>query len=123
MKKLWEFLIFCAVLFAGAACGEAAFVPSRGASPNAGRIITAEAAKSLPDDSKVVLQGSIESHIRKDYYVFRDGTGSVTVEIDDDIWRGLIVSPEDTVRVHGEVDRDFGSMKIEVDYIEIVKTP
>ena len=121
MRKILLSAALCAFLSVSASCGEAAFVPSHGA--GAGGVVSAEAAKELPDDVKVVLRGNIVKHIRRDYYEFRDESGSLTVEIDDDIWRGLIVSPEDRVEIRGEVDRDFNSMKIEADYIEILKTP
>ena len=119
MRKIFLLVALCALLSVSASCGEAAFAPSHGT----GGFVSAEAAKELPDDAQVVLRGAVVRHIRKDYYEFRDETGSVTVEIDDDIWRGLIVRPEDRVEIRGEVDRDFGSMKIEADYIEILKAP
>ena len=121
MKKtlLWAIVGVCCLI--SAAGGEAAFVPSRGAVPETQNAITTEAAKSLPDDTKVVLRGTIQKHLRKDYYEFRDESGTVTVEIDDDDWHGLIVSPDDRVELRGEVDRDFNSMKIEVEFIEILK--
>jgi uncharacterized protein (TIGR00156 family) len=73
--------------------------------------------EALPDDAKVVLQGYILSHIRSDHYLFQDDTGSITVEIDNDNWRGLTVSPADRVEIHGEVDRDLLTLEIEVEYI------
>ena len=97
--------------------GEAAFVPHPGEAPYR-EIVTAEMAKTLPDDVDVTLQGNIVSHIRKEYYVFRDDTGTITVEIDDDVWRGLVVGPDDKVEIGGEIDRDFNSLKVEADYVK-----
>ena len=55
-------------------------------------------------------------------YVFKDDTGSIVVEIDDDDWGGLDVSPKDKVEIRGEVDTHM--MKptdIDVDTVQLVK--
>ena len=48
----------------------------------------------------------------------KDGKSySVTVEIDNDDWRGVSVSEKDTVEIRGEVDKDFMNFEIDVDSI------
>jgi uncharacterized protein (TIGR00156 family) len=119
MAKLWRLAERTLLLALAAGVGfgaEAAFVPNEGQQP-AERINTVEETKALPDDTHVILQGYIVNHVRSDHYTFQDDTGSVTVEIDDEEWRGLIVSPGDRVEIRGEVDRDFLTMEIEVEYI------
>lgn len=49
--------------------------------------------------------------------MFTDKTGSVTVEIDNEDWRGLSVNEKDTVELRGEVDKDFTSFEIGVDSV------
>ncbi|MDR1311942.1 MAG: NirD/YgiW/YdeI family stress tolerance protein, partial [Burkholderiaceae bacterium] len=44
-------------------------------------VVTVEQSKSMPDDSHVTLHGNIVQHLGKDKYLFRDATGSITVEI------------------------------------------
>ncbi len=66
--------------------------------------ISVKDAISLKDDANVILEGSIVKHLRGDKYLFKDSTGEVVVEIDDKDWRGVQVSPEDTVIIYGEVD-------------------
>ncbi|MBQ2016909.1 MAG: NirD/YgiW/YdeI family stress tolerance protein, partial [Alphaproteobacteria bacterium] len=51
-------------------------------------------------------------------YLFEDATGSITVEIDDDEWRGQTVTPADTVKLYGEVDRGIFKTEIEIDRVE-----
>ncbi len=80
----------------------------------------AEALK-MGDDTAVVLEGKIEQSLGGERYMFSDNTGSVTVEIDDDDWRGLTVTPNDTVVIRGEVDKDFFKTEIDVDAIELKK--
>ena len=40
------------------------------------------------------------------------------MEIDDDEWRGQTVTPSDTVKLRGEVDRGIFKTEVEVDYVE-----
>lgn len=115
------FLLLLALCLSTTCGAEAAFVPDSKGSP-AGKITTVEEAKTLPDDTPVVLRGYIVQHVRSDHYTFQDDTGSITVEIDDDEWNGVIVGPADRVEIHGEVDRDLMSLEIEVEYIRKLDT-
>lgn len=84
-------------------------------------VITVMDAKNLRDDTRVVLRGNIVRSLGDEKYAFRDASGEITVEIDDDIWHGQMVSPKDPVEIRGEIDRDFrlsgDSVEIEVDQI------
>ena len=77
-------------------------------------ITTVKEAQGMPDDAVVTLRGNIVRYLGKDLYVFKDSTGTVNVDVDDDIWRGQDVSPEDTVEITGEVDKDWLSLEIDV---------
>ncbi len=79
--------------------------------------VSVQEAKDLGDDAPVILTGKIEKSLGGEKYLFTDSTGSVTVEIDNDDWRGLTVSEKDTVEIRGEVDKDFTSFEIDVDSI------
>ena len=78
-------------------------------------------ALKLNDDTPVVLIGQIEKSLGGEKYLFKDATGSVTVEIDNEDWRGVNVTPKDTIVIQGEVDKDFFKTKIDVDSISIKK--
>lgn len=75
---------------------------------------TVEQAKSMRDDSWVILEGNITRKVGDELYEFRDRTGSINVDIDDKDWRGLTVNPQDRVRIEGEVDKDWNSVEIDV---------
>ena len=60
---------------------------------------TVEKAKTFKDDMPVVLEGNI-------------------IEIDHNDWRGVQVSPKDTVTINGEVDKDWMSIEIDVDSVK-----
>jgi uncharacterized protein (TIGR00156 family) len=80
-------------------------------------VIGAAQVKEMRDDANVSLRGNVIQHLGGDDYLFRDSTGTVQVEIDHDKWGGLKVSPEDVVTLHGEVDKDFFSTKVDVDRV------
>ena len=88
--------------------------------PGLSSTTVAEALK-MGDDTAVVLEGKIEKSLGKEQYMFSDATGSVTVEIDNDDWRGMTVTPNDTVVLRGEVEKDFFKTEIDVDAIELKK--
>ena len=67
-------------------------------------VITIEEAQNLGDEK----------------YTFQDKTGSVTIEIDDDDWDGVDVTPADLVEIQGEVDKGWTSFEIDVDTISKV---
>ena len=82
-----------------------------GAAPG---LVTVKEATSLRDDTRVSLKGSIIKSLGDEDYIFRDATGTIEVEIDDDIWQGRTVNPEDVILIEGEVDRDGRHVSIDV---------
>lgn len=73
------------------------------------------------DDTPVTLTGHITAAVGHEMYAFRDQTGTINVEIDDDIWHGLQVTPQTKVMIHGEIDRELNSVKVDVDFIRLAK--
>ncbi len=86
-----------------------------------GTVTTAEKAKTFSDDAWVTLRGKIEQRIGGDRYVFRDASGTVNVDIDDKRWNGQTITPQDTVEIQGEVDKDWNSVEIDVKQINKMK--
>ena len=79
----------------------------------------AEALK-LSDEAYVTLTGKIVNSLGDEKYTFRDETGDVVVEIDDEDWRGIKVTPENTITINGEVDKEmFEPTKIDVDSFSV----
>ena len=122
MKKILG-LLSLAVLFANpvsadCGCGQAkcreVMIEKGGFVGEALKPISIEEAKKLPDESLVMLQGKITKRISNDEYEFSDGKHKTVVEIDDDDWNGVKVSPKNKVEIEGETDKDLTSFKIEV---------
>ena len=82
---------------------------------------TVAEALGYSDDTPVVLVGKIERSLGDEKYLFKDSSGTVTVDIDNDDWRGITVTPNDTVVIEGEVDKDFFKTQIDVDTVRLKK--
>ena len=82
-------------------------------------IATVQQVAKMKDETGVTLTGQITKHIKSDHYEFKDRSGTISLEIDDDLWRAAGLKVGDHVRVVGEVDThrykptDIEAVKIE----------
>lgn len=83
------------------------------------QISTVKDAMGMPDDTMVSLQGKIQKRLKKDKYQFQDNTGSIVVEIDKDVWRGQTVTPNDTIMIDGEIDKDDDRTIVDVERLMV----
>lgn len=82
---------------------------------------TVKQALTMKDDTKVQLRGHVVKSVGDEKYQFRDNTGVMTVDIDDDLWQGKPISANTTVTILGEVDIDYKPAKrVEID-VDAVK--
>ena len=82
---------------------------------------TVKQALTLKDDTKVQLRGHVVKAIGDEKYQFRDQTGTITVDIDDDLWNGKAISATKLITISGEVDVDYQPTKrVEID-VDAVK--
>ena len=87
-----------------------------------GRTSTVEDARNVRIDTYVTVTGNIVSHLRENYYTFRDSTGDIRVEIESRVWRNREVGPDATVRLLAEVDRNAaGTVYLWVKSLEILQ--
>lgn len=82
-------------------------------------IVSVLQAKKLGSSVYVKLKGKIVSKIGKEMYLFKDNTGTVKIEIDDDDWKGVKAGPKDTVIIEGELEREQGGVIVDVDRVEL----
>lgn len=87
--------------------------------PDDTRRVTAAEAAALPDDTRVVVVGSIVRALGDEEYEFRDDTGVLRVEIDDDDWDGLRVTPGDRLALEGEIEQDSDGPELDVDEVRL----
>lgn len=79
-------------------------------------------AHKLNEDTPVTLKGKIEKSLGGDKYQFNDGTGIIVIEIDDDEWEGLIVTPNNIIEITGEIDKNMMSAPtVDVESITIIE--
>ncbi|MEG0488983.1 MAG: NirD/YgiW/YdeI family stress tolerance protein [Acinetobacter sp.] len=79
-------------------------------------LTTVKQALMLKDNSKVQLRGHVVKATGDEKYQFRDSTGTITVDIDDELWQGKPISANTTVTLIGEVDIDYKPAKrVEID--------
>jgi uncharacterized protein (TIGR00156 family) len=81
-------------------------------------IVTVKQVNEMRNDVPVTVKGKILQRMGDEKYLFEDSTGAITVEIDDDDWRGQTITPSDSVKLRGEVDRGIFKTEIDVDYVE-----
>ncbi|MEN8291896.1 NirD/YgiW/YdeI family stress tolerance protein [Acinetobacter radioresistens] len=85
------------------------------------KVTVAQAIKAK-DETAVTLTGKITRHIKSDHYEFKDSTGTINVEIDDDLATPSQLKPSTKVRIMGEVDTHrYKPTDIDVAKIEILR--
>lgn len=86
-------------------------------------VITVKQALDSKNDTPVLLTGNITGRLAgsDDKFIFKDATGEITVDIDKDIFMGRTVSPENTVKLSGKIDKDLMKpIKVDVKVLEII---
>ncbi len=68
----------------------------------------------MRDNAIVSLDGFITGHLREEYYLFRDDSGEIAIEIEPNIWDEKYMGSDTEIRIHGEVERESGFVYIEV---------
>ncbi len=117
MKKLFVTTAFATALVLGGATN--AQTPAGGFDGPGIQQSTVKQVLELKDDTPVTVTGHIVRSLGDEKYEFTDGTATITVEIDNDDWHGMTVTPTDTVTLMGEVDKSLiDKAEIDVDRIE-----
>ena len=90
--------------------------------PGAQPVTTVAAASEAADDTPVQLQGFVTKKINNDdKYEFKDDTGTITVEIDNEDLPATPFNDKTKVKLTGEVEKNLMSREVDVDVVEIVK--
>ncbi len=89
---------------------------------NPQEIISVSEIAELKDGDYVIMQGNILEKTGDETYNFKDNTGTIILEIDDDSWADITVTPNDIVIIEGEVDKNMMNPTIiEVEEIRFAK--
>ena len=74
------------------------------------------------DEMEFVFQGKIINQIDNDTYTFSDGVDSIMIDLDESLFNGRDVSPQDTVVLYGEADYEEVGLYFDVDQLELAGT-
>lgn len=114
MSRLAVFL-FAGILFGLAQNAAGQFVS------DSASVLTVATVKQMNDNAWFTLEGHIVKQVREEKYIFRDQSGEIEVEIDNDKWKGRKVDPSTKIRIAGKVEKEWlRSMEVEVKRIELV---
>jgi len=80
-------------------------------------LLTVQQALEMRDDARVSVKGNIVGSLGDEAYTFKDATGTIEVDIDNEVWRGQTIAPEDVVVISGEVDKEWNHASIDVSSI------
>ena len=83
-------------------------------------VMTVSEALKLNDDAPVKLSGKIEKSLGNEKYLFKDATGSITIEIDNEDWNGVNATPDTEIVITGEIDKDMlRDAEVDVDMVTL----
>ncbi|UVE18057.1 NirD/YgiW/YdeI family stress tolerance protein [Pseudomonas sp. LS44] len=111
-------LLFVPLFSASAMAATGGGYTGPGATP---QVTTVAGALDAADDTPVALTGQIVKRLKGDKYEFKDATGTIQVEIDDDEWPAQSISESAKVKLTGEVERELTGREVDVDILELVK--
>ncbi len=90
--------------------------------PGAPNVKTVAEAEKAAEDTRVTLTGRITAKVRSESYRFKDDTGELEAEIEEELWQGRKLTPDMPIRISGVVDREPWGVTVEVDSLEIIPT-
>lgn len=61
--------------------------------------------------AQAALQGNITYALGNDRYLFRDHSGEIIIEITQDRWQGMFVSPADSIEISGGLNRTGNNLQ------------
>ncbi|GAL31434.1 hypothetical protein JCM19239_240 [Vibrio variabilis] len=118
MKKV----IIATALILTSGFAAAKSMPAQGGfnGPTLGAQTTVAQALEAKDDTAVQITGNITHSLGDEKYQFTDGQNTIIIEVENEDWRGVEVSPTDTVIISGKVDKDtFEDTKLDIKRVAI----
>lgn len=76
--------------------------------------------KNMADDTMVYIQGYLIQNLGNEMYTFQDDSGTLTVEIDDDLMNNNMYSPTALVWIAAEVDKQGDIVSLDAEEIQFL---
>ena len=108
MKKLLFVCLFCLICvnsFAGNVNTSNFFIDNTNTN-----VITIKKAKKLNDKDTVTLEGYIVKQIDDDEFIFRDNSGEIKIDINDNVmiqFANARITPNTLIRIQGSLDKEM----------------
>ena len=67
----------------------------------------------------MILEGNIQSQISAEHYLLGDYSGIVEVKIPAELWGKKIITPNDTIRIEGGMEKDRHAIVVTLSLIHI----
>lgn len=83
-------------------------------------VVSAQAALAAADNTPVALTGKIVRQLDDDEFIFRDASGEIKIEVEDEAWKGQNITPNDKITIQGKVDTN-GARPSEIEVYQIKK--
>lgn len=80
------------------------------------------AVQNMPEDATVYIQGYLIQNLGNEMYTFQDDSGTITVEIDEDLMAPSATSPNTLVWIAAEVNKDGDVTSLEAEEIQFLPT-
>ena len=115
MRKILSSFFFFVALAVGSVAALATGPASQGGYSGPGpAVMSVQDVLTMRDNAPVVMRGHIVQHLGKDKYLFRDASGTIRVDIGSDRWPTQAINPNNLIELHGDVDKDWNSVEVEV---------
>lgn len=102
-------------------CGAFAANAASSASDNSNKPISQVSdVQNMADDTTVYVQGYLIQNLGNEMYTFKDDSGTLTVEIDDDLMDANMYSPTTLVWIAAEVDKQGDVVALEAEEIQFI---
>ncbi|MBQ9271155.1 MAG: NirD/YgiW/YdeI family stress tolerance protein [Alphaproteobacteria bacterium] len=76
--------------------------------------------QNMADDATVYIQGYLVQNLGNEMYMFQDDSGTIAIEIDDDLLASNTVAPNALVWIVAEVNKDGQVTSLEAEEIQFL---
>lgn len=91
------------------------------AAPQGPMNTVADVLKHGRDDQRVTLVGNVVKQVGREKFLFRDASGGIRIEIDDEVMPTQPFDDKTKVEIAGEVEKDFlRSVEIDVKSMKLL---
>lgn len=114
MKKLFTLASLLAISSAAVAGFQGNNQGGGFAAQNAS-VTTVAQALAGQDHAAAQITGTIVRQLDDDEFLFRDNTGEIKIDVEDNAWQGQTVGANEKITIYGQVDKEnFGKNTLDV---------